>query len=510
MSIIILFSFLCTMGNCVYRIRRATYTIKIKDITSNKQNRNILHKLKDNDKSFETLTILHGMSVGRTTDSHTFTIDDDNDDYIGWNIGWLGYYIGQSTKLKQIELHDITIVNELFYKEMSCNTFIKNIHFSFVGLLEGRVLSILRPFFKNNNSLVEIKMEYCSLDEADARQLSLAIEGCSKSLKTFDYGMNQNEAGNVVNIITALSVHPQLERLHLCGCNIGRNEYTALSTLLHCTTAQLQELILYHNNIDDEGVDMIVQAFSHENKLKELNLGTNQSITIRGWKTLSTLLEMSDSKLKALHVQDNDIGDEGALVFANALKNNSTLKTLDLTAEGSITAEGWTPFLNLLCDASSVNNTYLSNHTLENITSFPRTITSFPRTACSLLAVNRRSDDKEYVAMKKILRNYSHFNMEPFFEWEFKVLPLMIKWFARADTINKGLGLGFLYRMRLDCIYDFIREFPMLYIEPITRKEIAEYTALEEELQGGDALGREQEVRLEEIRQCKARSMSRL
>jgi len=468
--------------------------------------------------SLETLTILDGMNVMTSIaiDSNTFTINEDNgdDEYypippIGYF--WLGYYIGQNTKLKQIAFHDITIDEESFYKEMSCNRSIENIHFSFVGLLEGRVLSMLHPFFTNNYSLAEIRIEECVLDEADIRQLSLAIEGCSKSLKTFDYNNNHSEAGNVVNIITALSVHPQLERLHLCGC-IGRNEYTALSTLLHCTTAQLQELILYHNNIDDEGVDMIVQAFSQENKLKELNLGTNQyqSITIKGWKTLSTLLEMPGCSLETLCIYHNNIGDEGALVFANALKNNSTLKTLDLTAEGSITAEGWTPFLNLLCDASSVNNTYLSNHTLENITSFPRTITSCPRTAFSLLAVNRRSDDKEYVAMKKILGHHTYFNMEPFFEWEFKVLPLMIKWFARADTINEGLGLGFLYRMRLDCIYEFIKEFPMLYIEPITRKEIAEYTAMEEELQGGDALGREKEVRLEEIRQCKARSMRRL
>ena len=41
----------------------------------------------------------------------------------------------------------------------------------------------------------------------------------------------------------------------------------------------------------------------------------------------------------------------------------------------------------------------------------------------------------------------------------------------------------------------------MLYIEPITRKEIAEYTAMEEELQGDE---------LEEIRQRKARALRRL
>ena len=64
--------------------------------------------------------------------------------------------------------------------------------------------------------------------------------------------------------------------------------------------------------------------------------------------------------------------------------------------------------------------------------------------------------------------------------------------------------------MKLSAVYDFVKEFPMLYIEPVTRKEIAEYTALEEELLQGDLMGVEQEARLEEIRQSKARAMRRL
>ena len=50
----------------------------------------------------------------------------------------------------------------------------------------------------------------------------------------------------------------------------------------------------------------------------------------------------------------------------------------------------------------------------------------------------------------------------------------------------------------------------MLYIEPMTRKEIAGYAALEEELIQGSQMGAEQEVKLEEIRQCKSRAMRRL
>ena len=253
-------------------------------------------------------------------------------------------------------------------------------------------------------------------------------------------------------------------------------------------------LLLNNNDIDDEGVGMIVQALSHENKLKELSLGTNQSITIRGWKRVATLLEMPDCSLENLCIYHNYIGDEGALVFANALKNNSTLKVLRLNVEGSITAEGWTPFLKLLCDTSTVNNTYLSNHTLG-------TISDMPRQYKDLLDWNRYYLNKQQVAMLKIFRNHSHFNVESFFEWEFKVLPIMIEWFEKAATRLNVTFMKKINKMKLSVIHDFVKEFPMLYIESVTRKEIAKCTSLEEEFQGDE---------LEQILQLKARALRRL
>ena len=36
--------------------------------------------------------------------------------------------------------------------------------------------------------------------------------------------------------------------------------------------------------------------------------------------------------------------------------------------------------------------------------------------------------------MIKILLSHNDFDMQPFFKWEFKVLPLVIKWFERAAS----------------------------------------------------------------------------
>ena len=75
--------------------------------------------------------------------------------------------------------------------------------------------------------------------------------------------------------------------------------------------------------------------------------------------------------------------------------------------------------------------------------------------------------------MIKILQHHSHFDMQPFFEWEFKFLPIMINWFTKATTRLDTSFVEKINKMKLSVTYDFIKEFPMLYIESVTRKEIA-------------------------------------
>ena len=66
--------------------------------------------------------------------------------------------------------------------------------------------------------------------------------------------------------------------------------------------------------------------------------------------------------------------------------------------------------------------------------------------------------------MTKILKCHSHFDMQPFFEWELKILPLVMDWFEKADSRTTGFEEK-IKRMKLACMYEFVREFPVLYID---------------------------------------------
>ena len=481
-------------------------TIKIVDITSDRRKQSILQRLKDNDESFNKLWICNRDQVL-----------DNNHDYdpnTSAELAWLGYFLGQSTNVNELHIRyspeSYNSGIEVFRRGMGYNTSIWKIT---IGAVEGSILPMMAPFFINNHNLNEIAVEGCEFGAEGARQLSLTLGGCSKSLKIFRIRESDLQDGNVVDIITALSMHPQLTELRLSNVHMGRNECMALATLLRRTTTKLEDLLISSNDIDDEGVEVLVHTLASHNKIKGLNLSSNQTITITGWAAVATLLESPGCNLEKLDVSFNNFGDEGALLFAKALANNSILKSLDLRACRFSHRGFAAPFSKLLCDTSSVNNTYLSNHTLTNVGNdngvFGNVLDS--------LGINRSRLNKGQVAMSKILQHHSHFDLEPLFEWEFKALPIMIEWFTNAASRVATTYALFtneykrkIRKMKLSTVYDFIKEFPMLYIEPMTRQEVTEYTAMEEELQQGNENGDMQEVRLGEIRRCKARAMRRL
>ena len=78
-------------------------------------------------------------------------------------------------------------------------------------------------------------------------------------------------------------------------------------------------------------------------------------------------------------------------------------------------------------------------------------------------------------------------------------MPIFIGWLEKADHCTTGFDKK-ISKIKLSCMYDFVREFPMLYVEPVTRKEIEECSDMEAQLL----------AKLEEVQQSKTRAMRRL
>ena len=104
--------------------------------------------------------------------------------------------------------------------------------------------------------------------------------------------------------------------------------------------------------------------------LSRLNLPRN-GITADGCRELAKLLQGEDATLRELDLDHNEIDDTGVGLLVNALRNNMSLTLLSLTGNNRISKQGKIMLLKLVNDVSSIKATLQSNHTLQSISVDP-------------------------------------------------------------------------------------------------------------------------------------------
>ena len=130
---------------------------------------------------------------------------------------------------------------------------------------------------------------------------ALAIgSSTNKSLEEVSLVDNNIADDEMVDIITALTMHPNLRHLNLDGNRLCKKGCVALSKLLRSSAIQLQSLDLAENKIDDDGLEVLIPALKGSTELLSLRLANNHSITSSGWQRLATILEAPNFNLAKL------------------------------------------------------------------------------------------------------------------------------------------------------------------------------------------------------------------
>ena len=372
---------------------------------------------------------------------------------------------------------------EPFFGGLNNNKSITTLNFYGRDLLDGQIFTMMVPFFKNNDNFEVISIEECIFGDEGSRLLALALGNCKTSLQSVTLMNNDTTEEGLVDIITSLSMHPNIHYLDLDGNQMNTNGCIAMAALLQHSCTELQHLDLSRIELDDEGIDILVPALKNSSNLHKLYMHDNDPVTSRGWQHLASILASPNSNLITVGMASNNVDDKALAAFASSLVNNRTLRTLNLNRNGRITDEGWNAFSKLLCDTTSVNSTFLSNHTL-TVSSSADSDSNTRASLTPLVELNENEDKKE-VAMIKILQHHNDVNMMPFFEWEFKVLPLVINWFERASSItsmpeNFEPNIG---PRNLSSIYQFVRGMPLLYVEARLRRELEEIKIAEAQME---------------------------
>ena len=187
------------------------------------------------------------------------------------------------------------------------------------------------------------------------------------------------------------------------------------------------------------------------------------------------------------------------LQSTNSLADNTKLKILDLN-ENPFDPSVVGIFCSVLCNTSSVNDTYRSNHTLKALVLSDEQQEQHEDLLFSLRRLNI-GRNKSHVAIRKILKYHPNIDMGPLFEWDsdgeqsLKALPYVVDWFERAkeavadedmltddedidnEDDDNSVSDDYDYcvdERKLSAIFQFAKAMPLL-LEPISRIKVDDH-----------------------------------
>ena len=172
------------------------------------------------------------------------------------------------------------------------------------------------------------------------------------SLETNSINFTDDFAGS---LIEGLSGHPSLEILKIGNdsytLGIGSICYKALGNALKHPRSKLKKLSIPNSKLDDNGLGVVCDGLLGNSRISSVCLDNNEHITSVGWQTLSTVLQHPKCNLIELGLFNTDINDDTAVILGNGLRGSS-LKVLNLGDNRSIKSAGWQTLFNQLSKTS--------------------------------------------------------------------------------------------------------------------------------------------------------------
>ena len=211
----------------------------------------------------------------------------------------------------------------------------------------------------NNTHLKNVYLCACAIDD---HKMSFLFEGLtrSSSIEYLELYSNQFQFRGVQSMVPFLQNADNLQYLDVSHNLLQSRGFNVLFQSirnspikeLHCSSCGIESI-----EIDSENIPK---------HLERLHLVLND-ISNDGCREVAKFLQVDNSTLESLHLSSNNIDDAGVEILVDSLRNNTSLKRLDLRGNDRISTQGQILLLKLVNDVSSIEATLRSNHTLTNI-----------------------------------------------------------------------------------------------------------------------------------------------
>jgi Ran GTPase-activating protein (RanGAP) involved in mRNA processing and transport len=422
--------------------------------------------------SFSTLPMLEHIAIW--TEEWEMTISKDE-------CVALRELLMNATELKHLDLSDVGLGDdglELLAEGLACNSSLNDGVLDLSNNIIGdRGVQALASSLASNGKLRELILNGNNIGDKGVGALAESLAQ-NRLLRALSISENTSITETGARAISRIlqSRTSGLENLRINIVEGGKILADALSI-----NKSLVSLSLYCRRTDmsicDDGLRALAAGLSRNSTLQELELSGITAITAAGLRSLKQYFRSPLCALKTLFIQSINFGDEGAYALADALRHNKSLQSLSFFGEmGGITSKGWEAFLKLLCDTSSPNSLYLSNHTLIELDEWWHYAGSVKKSITDWLRVNEFYQTRTLAAnfhtglaaKAKILNFFPDLDMVPLFQWDLKFLPLVKTWFQTITSPNDEL-LASIRNRELTAIYKFVIGVSLLVVDDFKR-----------------------------------------
>ena len=260
-----------------------------------------------------------------------------------------GVAVGKNTHIKRIKFKLPSWLEKdafrIFCEGMADNTSIQRMEINYYSDFGGDIFDLLKPFFLNNITLHELRLDGCFGYSKEAVQyLCEALESFS-SLQEFSFSLgNRLDRAGTEAIVRSLSGHSNLTTMNLKSSKLKGGGIAALVSILQKPTCALVDLDLggfTESAIDEAGAIELATGLGANSSLKTLDLACNEDISAKGWGAIFAQFQSPRSSIETVRLTGSSLDDATANALARVLMNGTKLKSLELSNNRTITTEGW-------------------------------------------------------------------------------------------------------------------------------------------------------------------------
>ena len=304
---------------------------------------------------------------------------------------------------------------------------------------------------EKQHRVTHLALPGCVLGTAGWTKLANLLVSPASNIHNLDISKTCLHDRSIAIISNALIKNNTLRTLrlhwHYRNHPLTKNGWRIFSGVISHPMCTLEDLHLGGNDLCDKSAAHLGDALAVNRTVTRLDLSCQRTITLQGWWKFSKCLRSATCVLEKLYLDEWSITDDMAAVIVWSLKRNNCLKLLSVQ-EDFVTIKVWSVLAHILCDRSTIDTCYSSNHTLTKLRVsshyhwFGRD-SNILWSSLPYLKINKLAD-KAVVARKKIMLR--HFSGERTSEihgftcMDETILPFALEWIGRN---NDGYSLMF-------------------------------------------------------------------